>query len=429
MKNILYNINKNGLPVIPVLSPCPESDETTGRQTGFSRALYLSVLALVAAITGILLAKAISWITGMITSWVFYGNNHIETTSPANHNLNAAVILIPVAGALLFVFITRHTSPFLKALATTIGIGTGAPMGIESPVMMAGGALGAWIGKLFRLTPTENYILFVAGVCSGMSWLFGAPLAAIFLALEVLLTEWTLCSILPVIMGSAVGAVSCYFFRGADPVYNMTDGPAGNLIAIVAYTAAGLLIGLLSVLIIKSSGVIQQLFEKLTGYSKWFILLAALVVGITGYYAPETLGDGNSYINDLLHAHVTLSLLFMLSVMKLVSWLFFSGGNQTGSGITPVLIIGGAIGLLIGVIIQLAFPSVVINSAVAVLIGMSAMFAGTSRALLTAVIFAVEITHHTDAALPLSCACLAAYSSSFFLLKKKRKADERFALS
>jgi CBS domain-containing protein len=48
---------------------------------------------------------------------------------------------------------------------------------------------------------------------------------------------------------------------------------------------------------------------------------------------------------------------------------------------------------------------------------MSAMFAGSSRALLTSIIFALETTGQSNALLPLLAACIASYIVSFFLLK------------
>ena len=207
----------------------------------------------------------------------------------------------------------------------------------------------------------------------------------------------------------------------------MPEGPVLEGAALLAYSGIGLLIGLWAALSIKLSGLISKWFGKLTAIHRWYLLVAALTAGMIVCFFPRVTGGGNNYINDLLHAHVTLSILFALGILKLIAWLLFSGAYNTGAGITPLLVTGGAMALLTGVIIQLLFPSVIVHSGMIVLVGMGAMLCGTSRALLTSIVFSLEITHNIEAALPLCLACAAAYCISLGLIKQ-RKANDHFAL-
>jgi CIC family chloride channel protein len=75
------------------------------------------------------------------------------------------------------------------------------------------------------------------------------------------------------------------------------------------------------------------------------------------------------------------------------------------------------LGCLLGTGMLRYFPNCGIDLATTALIGMAAMFAGASRAWLTAIVFALETTGQANGLLPLLGACVAAYFVSFFLMK------------
>jgi CIC family chloride channel protein len=79
----------------------------------------------------------------------------------------------------------------LKPLSSAIAIGTGGPFGAESPIIMTGGAIGSLIAQLLPVSDSERKTLLVAGAAAGMTTVFGTPIAAILLAVELLLFEWT----------------------------------------------------------------------------------------------------------------------------------------------------------------------------------------------------------------------------------------------
>jgi len=106
-----------------------------------------------------------------------------------------------------------------------------------------------------------------------------------------------------------------------------------------------------------------------------------------------------------------------LCILKLISWAIALGSGTSGGTLAPLLTIGGAIGYLAGVAAMYLFPNARITIPLVSLVGMSAMFAGSSRALLTSILFAVETTGQTNALLPLLAACSGSYIISFFLMK------------
>ncbi|HWV68602.1 chloride channel protein [Chitinophaga sp.] len=414
MTNRLYAITKNGLPLVETAPPQAPANAALA---GSSRTWYLSAAAILVAAAGVAVAWGITTIIRAITSLAYYDEITTHFTGVENTEREWWIIGIPVAGAVLLTAVSRYASPLLRASGLTVAIGAGNPLGVENAVMLFNGGVGAWTGRLFRCTEEECRILFTAGACSTLGSLFGAPVAAVLLAIELCLPNRALKGILPVMAAAATAAAGSYLYRGTNPVLSFAALPAMNGKAVMAYSVIALLVGLWARLSTVLYKLIGKWFGKLTNYSKWYLLIPALLTGITGYIFPRILGTGEGYVTDLLQAHVTLAILFALAFIKWIAWLFFSGANKTGSGIIPLLVMGGAIGLLIGAPMQMLFPAVMINAGIVVLVGMGAMLAGTSRVVFTAIALLVEMTHDINAALPAILACILAYGIAIFKSK------------
>ncbi|HRN38719.1 MAG TPA: chloride channel protein, partial [Flavobacteriales bacterium] len=304
----------------------------------------------------------------------------------------------------------------MKPLSSAISIGTGGPFGAEGPIISTGGALGSMVGQLLGISPNERKVLLAAGATAGMSAIFGSPIAAIFLAIELLLFEFAPRSLVPVAMGCITGAAMHHLLFGSDPMFAMPpiDLPGNH--ALFVYSVMGLLIGLLSLGITKAVYWVEDMFEKLPVHWMWWPAIGGLFVGVIGYFAPRTLGVGYENISELLSGQATLALILSMAVLKLLSWGIALGSGTSGGTLAPMMTIGGAIGCLLGMLAQHWFPSVGVVLPLAVLVGMSSMFAGASRAFLTSVVFALETTGRIEALLPLLGACAASYLVSYFLM-------------
>jgi CIC family chloride channel protein len=311
----------------------------------------------------------------------------------------------------------RPSVTYLKPLSAAVSIGTGGPFGAEGPIIATGGALGSTLGQVMRITPYERKILLAAGATAGMSAIFGSPIAAIFLAIELLLFEFSPRSIIPVALACITGAAGHHFLFDAHPVFPtpLIDAPGNSALAI--YSVIGLLIGFLSAAVTKLVYWIEDAFEKLPVHWMWWPMIGGFAVGVVGYFAPRTLGVGYENITQLLSGHTAISVVLSLCFLKFISWAIALGSGTSGGTLAPLLTIGGAAGALLGIGVQWIFPHAGVVMPLAVLVGMSAMFAGASRAVLTSIVFAVETTGQTHAFLPLLAACLASYLVSYLLMK------------
>ncbi len=239
-------MHKKRIPVsISLDSNFQPQEETKWQSNSNQRLLYLAALAvLIAAITG-LIARLLVSLIDFFTNLFFYGRLSVYHASPQDHHLGAWVIGIPVLGGLIVGFMARYGSKairghgipeameqiltnnskikpiitFLKPLSSAISIGTGGPFGAEGPIIATGGALGSTIGQFLRISPDERKILLTAGATAGMSAIFGTPIAAIFLAIELLLFEFSPRSIIPIALACITGAAMHKLLFGNDPVF------------------------------------------------------------------------------------------------------------------------------------------------------------------------------------------------------------------
>lgn len=407
------------------------------------RVFLLSLQAIFNALVIGIIAKALIYIIDLITNISFYGKFSFEPATPAGNHLGALVIIIPVIGSIIIGIMARYGSAairghgipeameqvlvneskikpiitFLKPISAAISIGTGGPFGAEGPIISTGGAMGSFTGQIIRVTANERKILLAAGACAGMSAIFGSPLAAVLLAIELLLFEFSPRSIIPVALSCVTGAAMHFALFGTEAAFAMKAIPEPTAIAMVTYVLMGAIVGVAAALVSKSLYAIEDVFEHLPVHWMWWPAIGAVAVGVVGYYAPLTLGVGYSNISNLLAGNLPLSLLLTLCFLKFLSWVISLGSGTSGGTLAPLLTIGGALGSLLGLAVMKLFPGSGINLATAALIGMAAMFAGASRALLTSIVFAIETTMQPHGLLPVMGACTAAYFVSFFLMK------------
>ncbi len=407
------------------------------------RVLLLSLQAVINAFVIGLVARGLVYLIDLITNLAFYGRLSFAPASPAHNHLGIFVVAIPVVGSLIVGLMARfgsgairgHGIPeamekimldqsripplitWLKPLSAAISIGTGGPFGAEGPIIATGGAFGSLTGQIMHISANERKIILSAGACAGMSAIFGSPLAAVLLAVELLLFEFSARSLVPVALACVTGAGMHLWLFGSAPVFAMPHLAAPPAAALAVYTAMGLVIGLVAGLVSKSVYAVEDLFEKLPVHWMWWPAIGALAVGGVGYFAPYTMGVGYDNIEHLLSGKLPLFMILGLCLLKYLSWVISLGSGTSGGTLAPLLTIGGAFGALLGTFLLDLFPQAGISLPVAALVGMAAMFAGASRAFLTAVVFALETTGQANGLLPLLGACAAAYAVSFFVMK------------
>ncbi|HEX4125699.1 MAG TPA: chloride channel protein, partial [Tepidisphaeraceae bacterium] len=265
----------------------------------------------------------------------------------------------------------------------------------------------------------ERKVLLSAGAAAGIAAAFGSPVAAILLAIELLLFEFRPRSIIPVAFAVTAATVVHAQFEGTGPMFPFTGAPPSfpTPSGLIYYTLLGALVGLGAVLLTRGVYAVEHFFEHLPLHWMWQPALGAVAVGIIGYASPRTLGPGYFNLDYLLSNQVVLKTAAVLCILKYLSWSISLGSGTSGGTLAPVFTVGGSLAAVLAIYVSRWFPSASIDIRIAALMGMVAIFAGASRALLTSIVFAGEVTHQSAAMLPVVCGCAAAYLISALLMR------------
>lgn len=300
----------------------------------------------------------------------------------------------------------------------SLSIGSGGPFGAEGPIIATGSSLGSWIGRYKAFTEYDRKIILAAGAAAGMTAIFGTPLSAIFICIELLLFEFSPKSFVPVIMAVS----SAYILRiitghggAVFPVETIT--PAYGWSA-VFYFMAGAFSGAVSCIVSKIVFWIEDLFEKLPIHWMWWPAIGGLAVGIIGYIEPRSLGVGYSNITDALQGKLLLYPALTLLLWKFLSWAIALGSGTSGGTLAPLLTFGSSLGVVLSYFGQYYFPELGISPEITALVCMSSMFSGATRAILTSTVFAIEATGAHFGMAPLLLGNGAAYLFSIMFMKE-----------
>ena len=196
------------------------------------RMIMLALMAVVVGTGGAFGAWLLVKLIAIATNLFWFGRLSADPSAITDASVGWLVVAIPVVGSLIVGLMARfgsdkirgHGIPeaietilfgesrlslkvaLLKPLSSAVSIGSGGPFGAEGPIIMTGGAIGSLFAQCFHLSAAERKTLLVAGAAAGMTAIFGTPLAAILLAVELLLFEWKPRSFVPVVVATLVAA-------------------------------------------------------------------------------------------------------------------------------------------------------------------------------------------------------------------------------
>jgi chloride channel protein, CIC family len=400
-------------------------------------------LAGVVGIVSSVVALGLLTLIAAITNLAYYHRWSIQPVSPTGNTLGAAAVVVPVLGSLVVGLmayfgserIRGHGIPeametilvggskaeprvaALKPTSSAISIGTGGPFGAEGPIILTGGALGSVLGQFFHLSAIQRRSLLVAGAAAGMSAVFGTPVAAVLLGVELLVFEWKPRSLIPIAIASAVADGMRHVFVGqgwvpAEPLFPVNAATPHGISAIVGPVVIGLVGGGAAWVLTKAVYGAEDLFKELPIHWMWWPAIGGLVVGIGGLIEPRALGVGYDSIAAELAGTLAVSTLATLLVVKLVIWAIALGSGTSGGILAPILMMGGALGGLLAPVLPGGHPGLWS------VLGMAAVLSGVTRSPLTAIVFSLELTHDVNLLLPLLIVATLAHLISVLLLPR-----------
>lgn len=296
---------------------------------------------------------------------------------------------------------TRIRSIVVKFFAGVAGIGTGLSLGREGPSVQLGAGAGALVGRLFKMSGTNQDKLIAAGAGSAIGATFNAPIAGTIFVLEELVQKFTPALLFPVLVATVSAASLARHFLGSNPSFDLPKLQGGiTLENIPVCIILGLVAGLLGVLFSKVIFFNNKLFDKMSKIPNYFKpAIAGLAVGLIGLVIPYVLGSGNFSVDLLLQHKFSLGLVLTIFIAKFFVTPFCFGSGAAGGIFLPMLMLGSFLGYIVSTVCNsFGFHT---DPIVIAILGMGAFLSAVARTPITAVVMVFEMTGGYSHILPI----------------------------
>lgn len=322
--------------------------------------------------------------------------------------------------------IKRHNM-FSSVIASALTVGFGGSVGLEGPTVATGAAIGSNLGKALRMNYRQIMTLLGCACAGAMSAIFKAPIAAIVFALEVIMLNLSMASLLPLLISSVSAALVSYIFLGTDVLYTFTLTQNFQMGNVPFYILLGIFAGLVSTYFTWMFRLVTEKFDNIKSWGGRLIV-GGLVLGGLIFLVPALYGEGYEGINQALggeYAYLfkgtvyyglresALALFLVLAfiiLFKVVATATTFGAGGVGGIFAPTLFLGANSGLLF--VLLLNFVGSDLPTSNFVLCGMAGLIAGVIHAPLTAIFLIAEITEGYQLFFPLMITSTIAYATA-----------------
>lgn len=322
--------------------------------------------------------------------------------------------------------IKRHNI-FSSIITSVFTVGFGGSVGLEGPTVATGAAIGSNVGQMLRLNYKQITLLLGLACAAAMAAIFKSPIAAVVFAIEVIMIDLTLASVIPLLISSAVAVMTSYFFLGQAVLYPFEVTKGFVLSDLPYYIFLGILAGFVSVYFTRMYIFIEALFSRIKLWrNKW--LIGASILGLLIFIFPPLYGEGYEVINDclkgdysflfensLFHSFegnmIVVFMLFLAIIFfKAIATSVTFGAGGIGGIFAPTLFLGAFSGLLFANVVNyIGLGDLTVSNYA--MVGMGGLIAGVLHAPLTAIFLIAEITSGYALFVPLMITATISYAT------------------
>ncbi|SLM30590.1 EriC2 [Desulfamplus magnetovallimortis] len=341
-------------------------------------------------------------IGGIVSGWLVY------TFAPEaeGHGTDAAIDAYHHKGGFI-----RGRVPIIKTIASTITLTTGGSGGREGPIAQIGAGFGSFLATKLKLSERERRIMMAAGVGAGVGSIFRAPLAGALFAAEVLYRdpEFESDVIIPAGISSVVAyCIFCLVF-GWGSLFDSPGFKFQNPLELGPYLVLAVVLVITGFFYVKAFYGVTDFFRKLKIPNHIKPAIGGLITGIIGFFLPYTLAFGYGSAQKAIFNELSISVLLALAIGKIFTTSFSIGSGGSGGVFGPSVVIGGAMGGVVGKLFHLVIPTVVATPGSFVIVGMAGFFTSVSNTPISTIIFVSEMTNSYHLLLPSLLVCSVSY--------------------
>ncbi len=327
--------------------------------------------------------------------------------------------------------VIRPRVVLVKAIASSLCIGTGGSTGREGPIVQIGASIGSAVGQLFKLPANKLRTLVGCGAAAGIAATFNAPVAGALFAVEIILGDFGVAQFSPIVISSVIATVVSHQFLPDFPIFVVPKYELVSTWELIPYVILGFLAAAVGVLFIKVLYKTEDFFDALSIPDYIKPLIGGLLIGIIGIALPQIFGVGHEAVNavltsgtkpikdvfpnlfssgyftgDIQLGFIIAILLILMSFVKIVATSLTLGSGGSGGIFAPSLFIGAMLGGGFGMLLNTLYPGSVSSSGAYALVAMGAVVSAVTQAPITAILVIFELTNDYKIILPLMIASI-----------------------
>lgn len=345
------------------------------------------------------------------------------------------LLVLPLAGMLLSFLVQRYLggpryakslSPLILALnrrrtgipaveivshmlSSALSVGLGGSAGLEAPSVLTGAAIGSNSAGFLHIDRRHRSLLVGCGSAAAISAIFDSPIAGVLFAAEVLLPEFSVSALIPMIMSSAVATVVSRQIIGDNQFFLAINAP-WQANAIPCYFLCGIFCALVGVYVIKAayftSAQLKSRFRN-----PWLRLFAGgSVLCVILLVFPLLRGQGYLYIEKLFtgdmeglaasapllgwipsQSALLVVLVAVVILVKVIASVLTVDSGGDGGIFAPSMFIGAFTGFAFARLVNLT-GVIQLQEYNFVAVGMCGVFTAVMRAPLTGIFLIAEVT-------------------------------------
>ena len=286
---------------------------------------------------------------------------------------------------------------------TPLSLGSGAPLGPETPTVVVTSGLCTGFARMLHLPRKVVRGMIPVGTAAGIAAIFRTPITGVVFAVEEVLGNTSRGVLGGTIIAAVAAAVVEHLLLGQQRLLPASAASWTHVSELIGFLTVGLLAGIVGGSVIRLISVIRPWLQARIPSIVVRSLLGGICVGIIGLIAPPIFGVGYGTTSSLLGGGGSLLFASTAFGAKSLGFVLAMSAGLLGGTFAPSLFIGASLGSAIGHAARMIAGPTIDPGAYA-LVGMGAYFGGFLRCPMAAVLIVLELTNDYDLILPLMLA-------------------------